>query len=344
MKEFFKDLKNHVMTGVSYMIPAVVVGGVGIAFALATGTASDTGMVVTSEFWNNILTISVAAITFMTPLLAGYTAYSISGRPGLMPGLVVGFLAGSPVGSAGVRTGFLGALLLGIAVGYLAKWVKGWKVPPILKPLMPIFVIPIVSTITIGLLYIYVLANPLGGVVTGLETFLANMGTGSTIVLAIIIGFMIAFDMGGPVNKVAFTFAATMIAAGKPEIMGMTGVAICIPPIGMGIATFIAKHKFNAEEREAGKAALAMGTIGITEGAIPFAAGDPLRVLPSIMIGSAVGAVIAALGGATNMAPHGGLIVLPVVGEATFYILGIVVGSIVTALLVTFLKKPVEQE
>ncbi len=342
MKEFLKDIKNHVMTGVSYMIPAVVVGGVGIALALATGTAGDTGMVVTSPFWNNILTIGVAAIGFMTPLLAGYTAYSIAGRPGLLPGLVAGSLAGSAVGTAGVKTGFLGALVLGLAAGYLAKWIKGWKVPTYLKPLMPIFVIPLLTSMIVGLVYIYVLANPLGSVVTGLENFLANMGTGSTVALAIVIGCMIAFDMGGPVNKVAFSFAAAMIAAGKPEIMGMTGVAICVPPIGMGLATFIAKHKFNEEEREAGKAAFAMGFIGITEGAIPFAAADPARVLPSIMTGSAVGAVIAALGKATDMAPHGGLIVLPVVGNAPIYILAVVVGSVVTALMVNFLKKPVQ--
>ena len=205
MKEFLKDIKNHVMTGVSYMIPAVVVGGVGIALALATGTAGDTGMVVTSPFWNNILTIGVAAIGFMTPLLAGYTAYSIAGRPGLLPGLVAGSLAGSAVGTAGVKTGFLGALVLGLAAGYLAKWIKGWKVPTYLKPLMPIFVIPLLTSMIVGLVYIYVLANPLGSVVTGLENFLANMGTGSTVALAIVIGCMIAFDMGGPVNKVAFS-------------------------------------------------------------------------------------------------------------------------------------------
>ena len=344
MSEYLKELKNHAMTGVSYMIPAVVVGGIGIAIALATGTAGANGMEVTSPFWNNILTIGVAAIGFMSPLLAGYVAYSIAGRPGLLPGLVAGQLASSAVGTSGVKTGFLGALILGFAAGYLANWIKGWKVPSYIKPLMPIFVIPIVTSMVVGLFYIYVLANPLGGVVGGLESFLANMGTGSTVALAIVIGMMIAFDMGGPVNKVAFTFAAGMIASGRPEIMGMTGVAICVPPIGMGLATLIAKNRFNEEEQEAGKAALAMGTIGITEGAIPFAAADPLKVLPSIMTGSAVGAVIAALGKATDLAPHGGLIVLPVVGNALWYIAGVVVGSLVVVGMIFLLKKPVVTE
>lgn len=343
MSEYLKELKNHAMTGVSYMIPAVVVGGIGIAIALATGTAGANGMEVTNPFWNNILTIGVAAIIFMSPLLAGYIAYSIAGRPGLLPGLVVGQLASQAVGTAGVKTGFLGALILGFAAGYLANWIKGWKVPSYIKPLMPIFVIPIVTSMVVGLFYIYILANPLGGVVSGLESFLANMGTGSTIALAIVIGMMIAFDMGGPVNKVAFTFAAGMIASGRPEIMGMTGVAICVPPIGMGLATLIAKNRFNDEEKEAGKAALAMGTIGITEGAIPFAAADPIRVLPAIMTGSAVGAVIAALGKATDLAPHGGLIVLPVVGNPMWYIAGVVVGSAVVVALIMLLKKPVTE-
>lgn len=341
MREYLKEFKNHAMTGVSYMIPAVVVGGIGIAIALATGTAGANGMEVTNPFWNNILTIGVASIIFMSPLLAGYIAYSIAGRPGLLPGLVVGQLASQAVGTAGVKTGFLGALILGFLAGYLANWIKGWKVPSYIKPLMPIFIIPILTSMTVGLFYIYVLANPLGGVVSGLEGFLSNMGTGSTVALAIVIGMMIAFDMGGPVNKVAFTFAAGMIASGRPEIMGMTGVAICVPPIGMGLATLIAKNRFNKEEVEAGKAALAMGTIGITEGAIPFAAADPLRVLPAIMTGSAVGAVVAALGKATNLAPHGGLIVLPVVGNPIWYVAGILVGTAVVVVMILFLKKPI---
>lgn len=341
MREYLKEFKNHAMTGVSYMIPAVVVGGIGIAIALATGTAGANGMEVTNPFWNNILTIGVASIIFMSPLLAGYIAYSIAGRPGLLPGLVVGQLASQAVGTAGVKTGFLGALILGFLAGYLANWIKGWKVPSYIKPLMPIFIIPILTSMTVGLFYIYVLANPLGGVVSGLEGFLSNMGTGSTVALAIVIGMMIAFDMGGPVNKVAFTFAAGMIASGRPEIMGMTGVAICVPPIGMGLATLIAKNRFNKEEVEAGKAALAMGTIGITEGAIPFAAADPLRVLPAIMTGSAVGAVVAALGKATNLAPHGGLIVLPVVGNPIWYVAGILVGTVVVVVMILFLKKPI---
>lgn len=199
MKDFFRELKKHVMTGVSYMIPAVTVGGVCIAIALATGTAGANGMEVTNEFWANINTIGGAAIGFMCPMLAGYIAYSIAGRPGLLPGMTVGYLANNPVGAFEVKTGFLGALILGVAAGYLAKWVKTWNVPKFLKAIMPILIIPIVTTVIVGLGYIYILANPLGTVVTALTDALSSLSGGSTVLLAIAVGCMIAFDMGGPV-------------------------------------------------------------------------------------------------------------------------------------------------
>lgn len=344
MKDFFKEIKKHAMTGVSYMIPAVTVGGVCIAIALATGTAGVSGIEVTSEFWNHIGIIGEAAMGFMCPMLAGYSAYSIAGRPGLLPGMTLGFLADNPVGKVGVETGFLGALILGVVAGYLAKWVKAWKVPKYFKAVMPILIIPIVTTVVIGLGYIYILANPLGYLVTAMTDFLSSLSGGSTVLLAIAVGCMIAFDMGGPVNKVAFSTAAALIAIGNTSMMGMAGVAICIPPIGMGIATMILKKKFTAEEREAGKAAVAMGLIGITEGAIPFAASDPLRVLPSIMVGSSVGAIIAGLAGCSDAAPHGGFIVLPVVGNPLMYIVAVLAGVAVVVAMIYFLKKDLPAE
>lgn len=344
MKDFITEIKNHVMTGVSYMIPAVTVGGICIALALATGEAGDTGMVVTSEFWGNISTIGGASIGFMCPVLAGYTAYSIAGRPGLLPGLALGQIANTAVGTSGVSTGFLGALVLGLCAGYVAKWVKGWKVPKVLKAIMPILIIPLVTTVVIGLFYIYVLANPLGGAVSAMSSGLSNLSDGSTVLLGIAVGCMIAFDMGGPVNKVAFATSVALIAEGNTSMMGMCGVAICVPPIGMGLATFICKKKFTEEERETGKASAIMGCIGITEGAIPFAAADPVKVLPSIMTGSAVGAVIAGVCACTNAAPHGGLIVLPVVGNALMYTAAVAVGSLVVVAMIFLLKKDIVEE
>lgn len=339
MKQFMKGMKRHLLSGVSYMIPAVTVGGICIAFALATADAREEGMIITSELWQNINIIGEAAMSFMVPLLAGYIAYSIAGRPGLLPGLTAGYLANNPLGTAEIKTGFLGGMILGIAAGYLAKWVKEWKVPKVIKPIMPILIIPLVTTLIVGLAYIYVLAYPLGGAVATMESMLSNLTSGSTVILAIAVGCMIAFDMGGPVNKVAFGTASALIASGNMSVMGMAGVAICIPPIGMGLSSILLKNRFSCEEQEAGKAAIVMGSIGITEGAIPFAASDPLRVIPSIMIGSSVGAIIAGLGGATDAAPHGGLIVLPVVGNAPIYILAVIIGSLTVVLLMYFLKK-----
>ena len=184
----------------------------------------------------------------------------------------------------------------------------------------------------------------MGTVVTALTDALSSLSGGSTVLLAIAVGCMIAFDMGGPVNKVAFSTAAALIAEGNSSMMGMAGVAICVPPIGMGIATMLLKKKFTADEREAGKAATAMGLVGITEGAIPFAAADPIRVLPSIMAGSSVGAIIAGLAGCTDAAPHGGLIVLPVVGNPLMYVLAILAGVAVVVVMIFLLKKDILTE
>lgn len=333
-----KKVKNHLMTGVSYMIPSVVVGGICIAGALATGTPGAKGMEVTSVLANHILNIGVAGFTLMIPILAGYIAYSLAGKPGVVPGMIGGYLANQPIADSPYKAGFLGAIVMGLFAGYIVKWIKGWKVPSYLRPVMPIFVIPILSSLLVGLTYIYLLGQPIASVMGGITDGLKSISQQGAIVIAIITGLMIAFDMGGPVNKTACMFAFGLMAEGVYTVMGPIGIAICTPPLGMGLATLLAKRKYSEEELEAGKAALAMGMIGITEGAIPFAAADPLRVLPSIMTGSAVGAVIGALGKVGDHAPHGGPIVLPVVDNPLFYILGIVVGTVVTALLVNFLK------
>ncbi|MFK4473612.1 PTS system fructose-specific IIC component [Paenibacillus sp. RC73] len=344
MKDKIKALKDHLMTGVSYMIPAVVVGGIFIALSLATGTASDKGMVITNEFMKNINFIGVAGFTMMIPILAGFIAYSIAGKPALIPGMIGGYLANTPLEGSGVKAGFLGALILGLAAGFLVKWIKTWKVPTMLRPVMPIFVIPILSSMIIGLGYIYLLASPISWMMTGLTDTLTGMTDSSLVLLAIILGCMIAFDMGGPINKVACMFAFGLMAEGVYTVMGIIAIAICTPPLGMGLATLLNKRKYSEQERESGKAALAMGMIGITEGAIPFAAGDPVRVLPSIMLGSATGAVIGALAKVTDHAPHGGPIVLPVVGERLWYVVAIIVGTLVTALMVNLLKKNIPSD
>lgn len=326
-----KGIYKHLMNGVSHMLPLVVCGGVLIALSIAlSGVKAGEGAAVTNPFFKQMLDLGVEAFGLMVPILAGYIAVSIADRPGLAPGLVGGALANK------LGAGFLGGIIAGFAAGYIAKWVKSWKVPETLQAVMPIFVIPLVSTCLVGLI-MGIIGAPISGVMEAMTSALQNMEQGS-IGLALILGLMISFDMGGPVNKVAFLFGASMISQGVSTVMGPIAVAICVPPIGMGIATLMAPKKFEEGEREAGKAALAMGCIGITEGAIPFAAADPLRVIPANMIGAGIGAVIAAIGGVADHAPHGGLIVLPVVDNKIFFVVAIVVGSLVTATITSVLK------
>ncbi|UUV19678.1 fructose-specific PTS transporter subunit EIIC [Fusobacteria bacterium ZRK30] len=322
---------KHLMNGVSHMLPLVVCGGVLIALSIAlSGVKAGEGAAVTNPFFKQMLDLGVVAFGLMVPILAGFIASSIADRPGLAPGLVGGVIANN------IGAGFLGGIIAGFAAGYIAKWVKGWKVPQSMQPIMPIFIIPLVATCLVGLI-MHIVGAPISGFMEFMTNGLKSMEQGS-ILLALILGLMISFDMGGPVNKVAFLFGASMISQGVSTVMGPIAVAICVPPIGMGLATLMAPKKFETEEREAGKAALAMGCIGITEGAIPFAAADPLRVIPANMIGAGVGAIIAAIGSVADHAPHGGLIVLPVVDNKIMFLIAIITGSILTATITTLLK------
>ncbi len=322
---------KHLMNGVSHMLPLVVCGGVLIALSIAlSGVKAGEGAAVTNPFFKQMLDLGVVAFGLMVPILAGFIASSIADRPGLAPGLVGGVIANN------IGAGFLGGIIAGFAAGYIAKWVKGWKVPQSMQPIMPIFVIPLVATCLVGLI-MHIVGAPISGFMDFMTNGLKSMEQGS-ILLALILGLMISFDMGGPVNKVAFLFGASMISQGVSTVMGPIAVAICVPPIGMGLATLMAPKKFETEEREAGKAALAMGCIGITEGAIPFAAADPLRVIPANMIGAGIGAIIAAIGSVADHAPHGGLIVLPVVDNKIMFLIAIITGSILTATITSLLK------
>jgi PTS system fructose-specific IIC component len=337
---------RHLMNGVSYMIPFVVIGGILIALSLALGgTPTAKGLQVDSNtIWNSILNIGASSFGFMVPILAGFIALSIADRPGLAPGMVGGWIAThGEFYHSQANAGFLGGIIAGFLAGYVAKWIKTWKVPKMIQPIMPILIIPLLSALIVSSAFIFIIGHPVALIFSGLTSWLASMQGTSKVVLALILGGMIAFDMGGPVNKVAFLFGSAMIASGNFYIMGPIAVAICIPPIGMGVATLLNKNKYEKEEQEAGKAAIAMGCVGITEGAIPFAAKDPLRVIPSIMVGSMVGAVIAMLSSVGDHVPHGGPVValLKAVDNVPMFFVSILAGVFVTAVMVNALKKPV---
>lgn len=335
---------RHLMSGVGYMIPFIVVGGLLIAIALSIGGVPTPGglQIPEDSFWKTIEKLGSASFTFMVPVLAGFIAFSIADRPGLAPGIIGGYIAanGSFYGSE-AGAGFIGGIIAGFLAGYVALWIKKWKVPKAINPIMPIIIIPVLSSLIVGLAFIYLLGGPIAQVFEWLTNWLASMQGASSILLALILGAMISFDMGGPVNKVAFMFGSAMIAEGNYQIMGPIAVAICVPPIGLGLATFLFKRKFHNAERESGKAAFTMGLFGITEGAIPFASQDPLRVIPSIMVGSMVGSVVAMLGGVGDRVAHGGPIVavLGAVDNVLMFFVAVIAGSIVTALMIKLLKK-----
>lgn len=335
---------QHLMNGVSFMVPFIVVGGLLMAIALTLGghTTPEGLKIPDDSFWKSIENIGSLAFSFMVPILAGYIAVSIADKPGLVPGMIGGAIAadGSFYGSE-AGAGFLGSIVAGFLAGYIAKWIKNIKIPKAMAPIMPIIIIPIISSIIVGLIFIFVIGAPIASIFEGLTTWLKGMQGTNSIILALIIGAMIAFDMGGPVNKVAFLFGSALIAEGNYAVMGMVAVAVCTPPIGLGLATFINRRKFNKGEIEMGKASFTMGLFGITEGAIPFAAQDPLRIIPANMIGAMVAAAIAAIGGVGDRVAHGGPIVAVLGGidKILWFFIAVIIGSSVTMLVTLLLKK-----
>ncbi|MGX0503378.1 fructose-specific phosphotransferase system IIC component/fructose-specific phosphotransferase system IIA component [Staphylococcus epidermidis] len=260
----------------------------------------------------------------------------------LFQGMIGGAIAadGSLYGSE-AGAGFLGGIVAGFLAGYIAKWIKQIKVPKAMAPIMPIIIIPILSSLIVGLIFIFVIGAPISNIFGALTSWLKGMQGANIIILALIIGAMIAFDMGGPVNKVAFLFGSALIAEGNYTVMGMVAVAVCTPPIGLGLATFVRKHQFNKAEQEMGKASFTMGLFGITEGAIPFAAQDPLRIIPANMIGAMIASVIAAIGGVGDKVAHGGPIVavLGGISNILWFFVAVLVGSLVTMFTVLLFKR-----
>ncbi|MGW1396447.1 fructose-specific PTS transporter subunit EIIC [Streptomyces nigra] len=326
------------MNGVSYMIPFVVVGGLLIAISLSLGGHTDPsgGLVIPKDsFWMDVNSIGVIGFTLMVPILSGYIAYAIGDRPALVPGMIGGWIANTgELYDSKAGAGFIGAIVTGFLAGYLVLWIKKVKVPRFVQPIMPIIVIPIVATTALGLFFIYVIGKPISWVFEHLTDWLGGMTGTSAVLLGAILGLMIAFDMGGPVNKTAFLFGAGLIATGNQTVMGMCAAAIPVMPLGQGLATLLRRRLYSEQERETGFAALFMGCFGISEGAIPFAAARPAQVIPANMLGGAVAGAIAGVAGVEDAVPHGGPIVavLGAVSGVPMFFVAVVIGSVVTAL------------
>ncbi|KOG35331.1 fructose-specific PTS transporter subunit EIIC [Streptomyces resistomycificus] len=326
------------MNGVSYMIPFVVVGGLLIAVSLSLGGHTDPsgGLVIPkNSFWMDVNNIGVIGFTLMVPILSGYIAYAIGDRPALVPGMIGGWIANTgSLYDSKAGAGFIGAIVTGFLAGYLVLWIKKIRVPKFVQPIMPIIVIPIVATTALGLFFIYVIGKPISWVFENLTDWLGGMTGASAILLGAILGLMIAFDMGGPVNKTAFLFGAGLIATGNQTVMGMCAAAIPVMPLGQGLATLIRKRLYTEQERETGLASLFMGCFGISEGAIPFAAARPAQVIPANMLGGAVAGAIAGVAGVEDAVPHGGPIVavLGAVSGVPMFFVAVAIGTVVTAL------------
>lgn len=341
-KEKRSGFYKHLMNGVSNMLPFVVGGGILIAISFMFGIkAFDPNDPSHHPIAEALMTIGgTNAFGLMIPVLAGFIAMSIADRPGFAPGMVGGFMAAT--GGAG----FLGGLIAGFLAGYLVVGLK--KVfsglPQSFEGIKPVLLYPLFGILLTGLIMLFIVIDPVKALNEGLTSWLKGMGTGNLVLLGLILGGMMSIDMGGPINKAAFTFGIAMIDAGNfaPHAAIMAGGMV--PPLGLAIATTLFKNKFTKAEREAGKTCYIMGASFITEGAIPFAAADPGRVIPATVIGSAVAGALTMVFGIGLPAPHGGVFVIPVVdGNPLLYVLAILIGSIVTALLVGVLKKPVNE-
>ena len=330
---------KHLLTGVSYMLPLVVAGGLMIALSFIFGIEAfkQKGTLAAA-----LMSIGGgAAFALMIPVLAGFIAYSIADRPGLAPGLIGGMLASQ------LQAGFLGGIVAGFFAGYVALWMRdNIKLPVHFEGLKPVLIIPLLSTLLVGLFMIYVVGEPAKAIMDGLTDFLKNIGSANAVLLGLLLGGMMAVDMGGPVNKAAYTFGVGLLASNTFLPMAAVMAAGMVPPLALGLATFVAKNRFTADEQIAGKAAAVLGLSFITEGAIPFAANDPLRVIPSCVAGAALTGALSMYFGCGLHAPHGGIFVLAIpnaVSPLLAYIASIVSGTLLTTVLLVLFKKPIPQ-
>ncbi|MDF9801645.1 PTS system fructose-specific IIC component [Streptomyces sp. HB372] len=337
-------LRTYLMSGVSYMVPFVAAGGLLIALSFAIGgyeiasakSVADHFVWGEADSWAALLNqIGSAAFGFLVPVLAGYIAYGMADRPALVPGFVGGAIALT------VNAGFLGGLVAGLLAGAVVMAVQRVPVHATLRGIMPVLVIPLIASAVVGFLMFIVVGKPIASLQNALTDWLNGLSGSNAVILGVVLGLMMCFDMGGPLNKVAYAFAVGGLADPTPgslKVMAAVMAAGMVPPLAMALATTVRRRLFTKTERENGRAAWVLGASFITEGAIPFAAADPLRVIPSVMAGGAVTGALSMAFGATLRAPHGGVFVVPLIGEPFLYLLAIATGTLVATALVVLLK------
>ncbi|KOF58276.1 PTS lactose transporter subunit IIBC [Clostridium sp. DMHC 10] len=327
---------RHLMTGVSYMIPIVTAGG--LILSIATIFGGQNIWTEKNTFLSFIRDLGQAGLGLIVPVIAAYIAFSIADKPGLAPGFIVGTMANK------MGTGFLGGIVVGLMVGFLVEQLKKIKTPDSIMPLMSLVIIPVISTLICGIILQYVVGTPIVSLMNTLTVWLKGMSGGNQVLLAVIIGGMMAFDMGGPINKVAYTLAVALYSQKLYGASSAAYLAISIPPLGLALAAFLAPKKYSEGEKEAAKTALITGIGGITEGALPFALADPLRVIPACMIGTALTTGFAAALGVESKVLLQTVLVIPFVNKPLLHIIAIVLGVVTTAVIANLLKKEVPLE
>ncbi|GAA0254859.1 PTS fructose transporter subunit IIC [Haladaptatus pallidirubidus] len=354
------SVKEHLMTGVSFMIPFVTIGGIFLALGYALSTflggteATKTIFDATGRPDWFLAQIGTAGLTFMVPILGAYIAYAIADRPGLAPGFLLSYIiqqgtilkaAGDVIGLQGgsAGAGYLGALVAGLAAGYVARWIKRRNVPDMIQPMMPVLIIPVATMAILSPIVIFVLGVPVAIANASLTSFLRGMQGSEALLVGAILGAMMAVDMGGPINKVAYVFAVGLLTEQIYQPMAAVMIAGMIPPLGMALSNFISPQKYTVEMYENAKSAIPLGLAFITEGAIPYGATDPLRVIPSIIAGSAVGGAASMALGITMPAPHGGIFVFLLSNRPGLFLACVAIGTIITATIATLLKSDFEE-
>ncbi|SFH55241.1 PTS fructose transporter subunit IIC [Pisciglobus halotolerans] len=330
IKKFGKELTRHFQSGVSYMIPLVTAAGLLTSLAVIFGGQEvwDT----TETFWGVVRMIGQTGLGFIVPMISGYIAYSISDRPGLAPGFVTGIVANE------MGAGFIGGMVTGILTGYLVNLLKKMPISPKVQTLKSIIIIPFITTAVVGLAMWYVIGVPITAMTEGLTNWLNGMSGANATFLGALLGAMMAFDMGGPINKIAYAFGTASFASGSYAASTAMLLGIGIPPLVMFIATLLNKNLYSDAERDNGKTAMIMGLVGITEGTIPFAVADPLAVIPSIVVGTAVSGGINAFFGVTHQTMLSTFMAIPFTSNAIIYVISILIGGVVGALMVNVIK------
>ncbi len=340
------NLKKHMMTGISYMIPMIVAGGILGALAKGFGgweignAAPAAGATIFSnlncfdwkQFWWAVSKLSDFAMSFGVAVMTAGVAYSISERPGIVPGFIIGYVANQ------AKAGFLGGLVMAFVIGYFVNWMKTWKLPKWMVGLMPVMIIPVIATLVCGIGFFVVLAKPMAWAMSAIQAWMMSLNGGSKFVIGAVIGAGMGFDMGGPINKTASMAANALGADGIYGPMSAKIIGGMTPPVGAFIASLIAPKKFSVTEKETAKTAFPMGLCFITEGVLPFAAADPARFIPASMLGSALAGGIAVAMGVESVAGHGGIFVFPMMASPMWAVIALVVGSVATGVVYALIK------